>query len=118
MSERRENTGLDCAIALVFDVWRRSGKKTRVKISTGSMEPFIRPGMTVVVDHSTKDFSIGDVVVFRNSDHMTAHRIVAVSEGPSGVVFQTRGDNTADRTESVPKALVMGKVIEVNNSGF
>jgi signal peptidase I len=106
---------VDRAIASILDVWRESGKISCVKISTGSMEPFIRPGAIVVVDHSTKDFRIGDIVVFRNSDHMTAHRIVAVNEGRSGIIFQTRGDNTTDRTESVPQALVMGKVIEVDN---
>ncbi|MGD1081571.1 MAG: signal peptidase I [Candidatus Sulfotelmatobacter sp.] len=116
MSEKYEDARLDRAIASILDVWRGSGKISCVKISTGSMEPFIRPGAIVVVDHSTKDFRIGDIVVFRNSDHMTAHRIVAVNEGHSGIIFQTRGDNTADRSESVPEALVMGKVIEVHNS--
>jgi signal peptidase I len=111
----RDSARAEVAVASVFDVWRKARRISRVIIATGSMEPCIRTGATVVVDHSVSDFLVGDIIVFRNHGHLTAHRIYAFRPTPDTVWFETRGDNTADRRELVDSRLVMGKVIQIYN---
>ena len=91
-------TVLAVAILALALVGGRMGYRA-VFMTTGSMRPAIAPGDLVIL-HPVDPHSIqiGDVITFRapiGSHELVTHRVVAVSSGPQGVSFRTKGDANA-----------------------
>ena len=80
-------------------------------IMSGSMEPEIKTG-DMIITKECKNYEIGDVIAFKNTGLVTAHRIVEKSSEDGEELFRTKGDNnnTVDR-ELVRKEQIRGKTI-------
>jgi len=83
-------------------------------VLSGSMEPAIRVGSTVVVNPA-EDYKIGDVITFRaggRSGIPTTHRIEDIRTEAGEPVYITKGDaNPAADIVEVRKENVVGKVL-------
>lgn len=80
-------------------------------IMSGSMEPEIKTG-DMIITKECNNYEIGDVIAFKNTGLVTAHRIVEKSSENGEELFKTKGDNnnTVDR-ELVRKEQIRGKTI-------
>jgi signal peptidase len=83
-------------------------------VLSGSMEPQISPGDTVIVTETDPaDITVGDVITFVRSDGdlPVTHRVVGVEESSSGYRFETKGDANSDADANpVAGANVIGAV--------
>jgi len=95
---------------------------TSLTVLTGSMEPAIKPGDMVAtrgVDAANQNnFTVGQVIAFLpypNNPTVVTHRITAVTQGPDGVSYTTKGDanNSVDPWGPVAASHVRGQVVYV-----
>lgn len=65
-------------------------------VMSGSMEPTIHVGSLVVLGPVySSDLKVGDVITFDPPGYgseLVTHRIISITQGPDGPVFQTKGD--------------------------
>ncbi|HLR63588.1 MAG TPA: signal peptidase I [Lentibacillus sp.] len=86
-------------------------------VLSGSMEPSIQTGSLIAIEtiHDKSKLEKGDVITFRkNEDMLVTHRIIDVNKDPSGVSYQTKGDNN-DGPDPEP---VMAQNVVGKYSGF
>ena len=79
---------------------------TPMVVMSGSMEPRLPVGGLVFVKPvDARAVAVGDIIAFAepktpdsSAPQLTTHRVVAVDNGPTGLVFKTKGDanSTAD----------------------
>ena len=73
---------------------------TSVVILSGSMEPELWTGGIAFIDEvDPRSLKEGDIITYRpftDQNNMVTHRIVAVTDGPNGLAFQTKGDANSD----------------------
>ncbi|MGH7708138.1 MAG: S24/S26 family peptidase, partial [Vulcanimicrobiaceae bacterium] len=81
----------------------------RVRIVGRSMRPLLRAGMVVEVEPLAEPPRIGDILVFRGSQRLVAHRLVASNDA----TYITCGDAFPERAEFVPAPRVAGRVEKV-----
>lgn len=71
-----------------------------VVIATGSMQPYVYRGDTVLVkkldDDQKRKLNVGDILVFYREDRIICHRIFKKQESGGFVFYQTKGDNNND----------------------
>lgn len=97
----------------VLDAWTRAGRTASITSSGTSMLPLIRPGDRLVLDCRLAPLAPGDVIAFRRSGHVVAHRLVRSLHLDGRRFFLTRGDNAAACDPPVPPEGVLGRVILV-----
>lgn len=100
----------------LLDVWRQQRRVSEIVVYGRSMEPTIPKGARLVVSHAPESLAPGDVVVFKNRDHLTAHRIVEILDSEDGCRrYVTRGDANEEHDEPIAEPLILGKVLEVRH---
>jgi signal peptidase I len=105
-------------VEAILDVWRETGRVSEMVVYGRSMEPTIRRGTRVRVSHAVEGIELGDVIVFKNGDHLTAHRVVGIRREESGDRrYVTQGDLNDYRDGEVEERLVVGKVVAVLDGG-
>ena len=71
-----------------------------VVIATGSMQPYVYRGDTVLVkkidDNQKKNLNIGEILVYYREDRIICHRIYNKVESGGYIFYQTKGDNNND----------------------
>lgn len=107
--------GLLMVAAIALTILPRMLNWQGIIVLSGSMEPALRTGGLVFIDREADphQLEVGDVITFRrDSRTQITHRVIAVSDGPEGRRYQTRGDanGTAD-AELVPPEAVVGKMV-------
>lgn len=86
---------------------------TEIVLSGDSMEPTYKLGSILKVKTDIEEINIGDVIVFINKNHLTAHRVIDVWSDNNGAKFyKTRGDAEYAGTEIVSQDDVIAKVID------
>jgi len=102
--------------------WEGTGKRRRFRMIGDSMSPFIQDGDGVVVEHSTADIEVGDVILYPKPSPpgqlpgVVVHRVVQVlDEGPQPL-FVTQGDNRPLLDPPIGSDQVLGKVVEVEKA--
>lgn len=106
----------------------RNGRAVRFRAPGRSMHPTIRENETLVVAPAAAAWlSIGDIVLGRCGDKITAHRLVwidveAAAEGAPGVpkgrsAFILRGDACSACDAPIPESQILGKVVAVERKG-
>ncbi len=78
-----------------------------------SMEPAYERGDVAIIaeDILPASLQVNDVIKFDLSNLEVVHRIVAVDDGPDGLVFVTQGDNVSRPDPPVTADQVEGKVV-------
>ncbi len=100
----------------LINIWRQIGKVSKMTVYNRSMEPTIRKGATIVVAHCINELSVGDIVVFKNIDHLTVHRVVKISKNrKANRLVITKGDANKNLDPPVREDLILGKVIKIEN---
>jgi len=106
----------------------KNGRAVRFRAPGRSMHPTIRENEAVVVAPVALPFlSIGDIVLSRCGEKITAHRLVwidaqaAATDIPAGPenrpVFVLRGDACTACDSPVPAEQILGKVVAVERRG-
>lgn len=103
----REQLSAD-EIDAVGMLWKRQGRQFVTSFSGTSMLPAIAPGQLVTVTCGVEP-AVGDVVVFRYSDQVGVHRLVA----RTGAWLLTWGDNNPLPDDPIAPALVIGAIRDV-----
>jgi hypothetical protein len=86
-------------------LWKRQRRQFVTAFSGTSMLPAIAPGQSVMVTCGVEPV-VGDVAVFRYSDQVGVHRVVACGAG----WFLTWGDNNSLPDEPIVPASVIGVI--------
>lgn len=113
--------------ALITDCLK-NGRAVRFRAPGRSMHPTIRENETVVVAPAAPAWlSIGDIVLSRCGEKITAHRLVWVdaetaaagtsSQSDGRPMFILRGDACSSCDPPVPADQVLGKVVAVERKG-
>jgi Peptidase S24-like len=89
-------------------LWKRQGRQFVTSFSGTSMLPAIAPGQLVTVTCGIEP-AVGDVVVFRYSDQVGVHRVVARAAS----WLLTWGDNNPLPDEPIAPVLVIGAIRDV-----
>jgi peptidase S24-like protein len=89
-------------------LWKRQGRQFVTSFSGTSMLPAIAPGQLVSVACGV-DPAVGDVAVFRYSDQVGVHRVVARSSS----WLLTWGDNNPLPDDPVEPARIIGAIRDV-----
>lgn len=89
-------------------LWKRQGRQFATSFSGTSMLPAIAPGQQVVVACGIEPL-VGDVVVFRYSDQVGVHRVVARTAS----WLLTWGDNNPLPDEPIAPVRVIGAIRDV-----
>jgi hypothetical protein len=93
------------AIDAVGVLWKRQGRQFVTSFSGTSMLPAIAPGQLVAVTCGIEP-TVGDVAVFRYSDQVGVHRVVARTAG----WILTWGDNNPLPDEPIVPDRVIGTI--------
>jgi signal peptidase I len=96
-------------IDAVAVLWKRQGRQFETSFSGTSMLPAIAPGQLVTVTCGVEPV-VGDVAVFRYSDQVGVHRVVA----RSATWLLTWGDNNPLPDELVTPARIIGVIRDVS----
>jgi signal peptidase I len=98
----------------IMDILVESGAISKMEIDGTSMEPSILNKEKVLVDHRTKDFQVGDVILFKKDGDggRFLHRIVRISNGD----VITKGDARFSLDRPTARKNILGKVIAVEKA--
>jgi len=102
------------ALLLIVSVLPITGNYKVMTVISGSMQPVIKMGSTVVVK-PVSDYKIGDIITFgpySKTKAPTTHRIYDVKVVDSQPVYITKGDaNNAPDAREIRKSDIVGKVL-------
>jgi signal peptidase I len=90
----------------------KKGYTMRYRALGGSMNPFIRSGSILTVK-PYEGISVGDVILYKNSDGLIAHRVIKKKKVNGRNFFITKGDNLRYIDGVVYDTNILGKVIEL-----
>ena len=95
------------------------GFSVRFRAPGDSMRPVIRDGERITVKPvEPSDIIPGDIILYRYSGSMVAHRVVRIEKKDSTVHrFILRGDALGASDEAVGIQQILGKVVSVERSG-
>src|SRR4051794_29799971 len=88
--------------------WKRQGRQFVTSFNGTSMLPAIAPGQPVIVTCGIEP-AIGDIAVFRYSDQVGVHRVVA----RTATWFLTWGDNNPLPDEPITPIRIIGAIRDV-----
>jgi signal peptidase I len=101
---------LDAAVELMG---RSSGRGT-FQVRGESMTPTLTPGSLVAVDFSQTSLRRGDILLFRQADYLTVHRLLGTARFPDGSpCLRTRGDGRNRLDPPLDRSRVHGRVFAV-----
>ena len=79
-------------------------------VTSGSMEPTLRPG-DIVLTTPTTDIQIGDVIAYASAADPIIHRVVSIVVEDGNVTYRTKGDaNNAPDPFIITKEAVIGEL--------
>jgi signal peptidase I len=86
----------------------------RLKVTSHSMSPLIKPGDHVLVKHVTREgLHRGDILVTQRSDSYLTHRLVGVDERG----WHTKGDRNRLADSPVSVESIVGMVVALERNG-
>ena len=92
----------------------KNGHTMRYKALGGSMAPFIKGGSVLTVKPNERIF-IGDVILHRSENGLTAHRVIRRQKAGGKSLLVTKGDNLKHKDALVYPSEVLGKVVGVES---
>ena len=103
-------------LLLAFSLLPIKGNFKVMNVMSGSMEPQIKVGSSIVVKPS-KEYRVGDVISFnppnvKSDKESITHRIVRINGKPWSEIYYTKGDaNSNEDSKAVYGDQIIGKVI-------
>src|SRR5262245_48047142 len=104
-------------LAAVELLGRASGEST-VRVQGESMVPILAPGQRLRVEFAPARLSRGDILLFRQGEALLVHRLLGRARPAAGSVrLRTRGDGAAVLDPPLDPALVLGRVVAIEEGG-
>lgn len=99
------------------DLWQDSfakNGKAWLRVTTGSMEPLIKPGELILIKKKIRPESInfGDLIVFEADGFFVAHRVIKKYFSDGKIFFLQKGDKGGQAME-IPEEWIIGKVVAI-----
>jgi len=102
----------------VVEMMGRAGKLGSVRVLGHSMEPTLGSGDLLAVDFAASALRTGDLLVFRQADYLTVHRLLGSARDPEGrPCLRTRGDGTTALDPPLARQCVVGRVVAARRGG-
>ena len=98
----------------VLELWRGSGKISRIKARGMSMEPLIKEGDEVIIKHSGVP-GFGDIILFDGSEGLVVHRVIGKKIDKGQTYILEKGDSSPAST-IIPEEKVLGIVIGIEKA--
>ena len=98
-------------IDAVLDLYQQENQRIWWPFASNSMSPYIKEGDVVLVQHASRRFRVGNVIVFKRADDLVAHRVVSVRGRGEDTIYRTKGDNLRSFDAPVHQSSVLGVVI-------
>lgn len=95
----------------VLELWRGSGKISRIKARGRSMEPLIKEGDEVIIKYSGMP-GFGDIILFDGPDGLVVHRVIGKRIDKGQTYIREKGDSSPVST-IIPEEKVLGIVIGI-----
>lgn len=120
MTEQHESTDLpvaertsvpDSVLEAALDLWDQTERQHLIPITGNSMFPLIQDGDRVLVAHGLSDVRQGDVIVFRRTGGLIAHRVLRIYDDDTGPIFITKGDNARQLDLPLGADEIIGRVL-------
>lgn len=94
-------------LSLVFGIFRYQ----IIGIASNSMVPIFKRGDSVIYDKGEKQINVGDIIVFKKSESVVVHRVVATRKKDKEEYYVTKGDNNKKNdSKLVSKKDILGVV--------
>jgi signal peptidase I len=101
---------------ILNDLWEELVIKhgtCRARVVSNSMYPVIRRGDQVLVERARPDkVRFGDIVVFRQDEKLTVHRVIGKRKVGDEYHFQEKGDASLQSSLVPPKGII-GRVVNI-----
>ncbi len=97
-------------IDAILGLYQQENQQIWWPFASNSMSPYIKEGDMVLVQHASRRFRVGDVIVFKRADGLVAHRVVSVRGRGVDILYRTKGDNLRFFDAPVPQSSVLGLV--------
>jgi hypothetical protein len=105
---------LDAAVELMG----RTSGRGMFRVRGESMVPTLMPGGLVAVDFSRESLRRGDILLFRQADYLTVHRLLGTARFPDeSPCLRTRGDGRNRLDPPLDRSLVHGRVFAALKDG-
>jgi hypothetical protein len=102
----------------VVEMMGRAGRLGSVRVLGRSMEPTLGSGDLLAVDFAAGELLAGDLLVFRQSDYLTVHRLLGSARDPEGrPCLRTRGDGAMALDPPLARQRVVGRVVAARRGG-
>lgn len=98
----------------VLELWRGSGKISRIKARGRSMEPLIKEGDEVIIKHSGMP-GFGDIILFDGPEGLVVHRVIGKRIDKGKTYILEKGDSSPVST-IIPEEKVLGIVIGIEKA--
>jgi signal peptidase I len=96
-----------------------TGVPIRVNLGGRSMLPFLKSGdVGTVIPVKPEELAIGDVVMFRNSIKIIAHRIIEIRHHKGKYQIRTKGDSSRHPDQILEGPEILGKLISFEHNGI
>lgn len=90
------------------------GYRLKMPMNGYSMFPVIRPGDIGLIDHFPfNELKPGNVIVFRNSERLVAHRVIRIIENSEGNYIKCKGDATFRSDPLITQNEYIGRITEI-----
>ncbi len=107
------NQEKDILDEVIISMSLEAGSTIRVKISGWSMWPLVGNGAVLIIIPDNKDIKKGDIILFRSSGRMVAHRVIKACLD----IFTTKGDASTFFDPPVQRHDIIGRAVFMEGEG-
>jgi signal peptidase I len=116
-SRKKNDTGAPI-VSAALEAWAAAGKREVIRVSGASMRPMLGSGSKVLVQFGATEYRVGDIVVFRQGETLTIHRIVRITYRHGDEMYETKGDSSFNLDPSLLNERdAIGKVVGIVRGG-
>jgi len=105
-----------CVSTAALRLWKERAATLHLPMVSASMQPSIKVGDLLIVDHRAP-VGVGDIIVFHRQAQLIAHRVQEVRIRHDQSEYVCQGDANAWKDEPVSEASLVGKVIALRREG-
>ncbi len=109
--QRGRNSGSKNLLSIgLLKSWREIEKKSLIGFRGNCMEPVLQDGDVLIVNHDLSDVKAGDIVVFKATQGLMAHRLIELNSVNEQLIFYTKADRSR-QVIPMPEDYILGRVI-------
>ena len=89
-----------------------NGMMLKIQLGGKSMWPFLRKGdIALVKKNKITDLKIGDIIAFRTSEKLIAHRLLKINNNEENYTLLTKGDSLLSKDQPISQNDYIGKIV-------